>query len=195
MTEAQAIQLLKDDQAFLEGHFRLSSGLHSGEYIQCAQALQYPKHAELLCAALAENLKAAGCPLPDVVIGPALGAIIVGYELARQLGVKSYFAERADEGFALRRGFALRAGEKVLIAENTITTGGSPQKVVELAQQAGAEVLGVATLVDRTGGKHVLTVPLYALVRLATQEYTAEECPLCAKGRALVKPGSKPDSS
>ena len=192
MTETEAIKLLKEIGALLEGHFVLSSGLHSGAYVQIATLMQYPQQAEKFCRGLADNMIQAGCPKPDVVIGPALGAITVGYELARQFGAKAYFAEREGDGFALRRGFRLNPGDKVIIAENTTTTGGSAQKVVALAQSLGADVLGVATLADRTAGKSVLTVPLYSLVKFSFNEYTKEDCPLCKQGLPIIKPGSSP---
>jgi orotate phosphoribosyltransferase len=192
MTEAEAINLFRETQAFLSGHFRLSSGLHSAEYLQPAPLLQYPQKSVAVCRGLAEVIQKEGWPKPDVVIGPALGAVIIAYELARQLDTKAYFAERADGAFALRRGFSLTPDDKVLVAENMVTTGGSAQEVVELVKQMGADPIGVATLVDRSKGKSVLSVPLCSLVRLDTREFSAEDCPLCKEGMPLVKPGSRP---
>ncbi len=195
MTESDFLGLLRESGAFQSGHFQLSSGLHSREYVQCALLLQYPDKAEAACRALADKLRQAGCGSPATIIGPALGAITVAYELARHLKARALFAERVEGKFSLRRGFALSPGEKVVVAENTITTGGSPQEVVKLVEQLGAKVIAVATLVDRSQGKSVLTVPLHSLVQLSLNEYVAADCPLCREGIPLVKPGSRPGKS
>jgi orotate phosphoribosyltransferase len=191
MTEAEVLELLEQSGAFLKGHFVLSSGLHSGEYIQCAQLLQYPERAEAACRALAESLRQANCETPAAVIGPALGGVVFAYELARQLRAKALFAERVDGRFHLRRGFSLSPGESVIVAEDVITTGGSAQEVVSLAEKMGARPIAVAALVDRSGGA-ALGAPLHALIRLSFQQFSPEDCPLCRQGLPLVKPGSRP---
>jgi orotate phosphoribosyltransferase len=191
MNQAEVISRLKATEAFLEGHFLLSSGLHGEAYVQCAKLLQYPQQAEAVCRALAEALHQAGIDTPDAVIGPALGGMIFAYELARQLGVKGIFAEREQGVFTLRRGFQLQPGEKVLVAEDVITTGGSVKEVVNLLKTAGVEVIGVACIVDRSSGTAELGVPLYSLVQLPLKKYAAAECPLCRQGVPLVKPGSR----
>jgi len=191
MAEAEALALLRESGAFREGHFLLSSGLHSGEYVQCACLLQYPQEAEKVCQALAEKLRGAGLAPAEVVVGPALGGIILAYELARQLGARALFAERTEGKLSLRRGFGLAAGESVVVAEDVVTTGGSAQEVVGLVEEVGARPLAVAALVDRSGGRAAPGVPVHALVRLSLQQFSADECPLCRKGLPLEKPGSR----
>jgi len=191
MKPVEVISRLKDTEAFLEGHFLLSSGLHGDTYVQCAKLLQYPQQAEAVCRALAEALRQAGVNTPEAVVGPALGGMIFAYELARQLGCKGIFAEREQGNFALRRGFSLQRGERILVAEDVITTGKSVKEVVELLKAAEVEVIGVACIVDRSGGSAELGAPAYSLVQLPLKKYTAAECPLCQQGRPLVKPGSR----
>jgi orotate phosphoribosyltransferase len=191
MNQTEVISRLKATEAFLEGHFLLSSGLHGDAYVQCAKLLQYPQQAEAVCRALAESLRQAGLELPVAVVGPALGGMIFAYELARQFGVKGIFAEREQGNFTLRRGFSLQPGEKVLVAEDVITTGGSVKEVVNLLKTSGVEVIGVACIVDRSGGAAELGAPLYSLVQLPLKKYAAAECPLCQQGLPLVKPGSR----
>jgi len=169
----------------------LSSGLHGEAYVQCAKLLQYPQQAESVCQALAEALPKVERETLAGVVGPALGGMIIAYELARQLGVKGIFAEREAGAFTLRRGFSLSPGDSVLVAEDVITTGGSVKEVVTLLKAGGVEVVGVACLVDRSGGTAELGVPLYSLVQLPLKKYTAAECPLCRRGEPLVKPGSR----
>jgi len=187
MTEAEALRLLEETGAIQDGHFILSSGLHSGRYFQCAQAFQHPAHAERLCRALARRLDDAKV---EVVVGPAVGGIIVAYELARQLGVRSIFAERQDGEMTLRRGFAVAPGERAVIAEDVITTGGSVLEVASLLRSLGAEVVSIAALLDRTGGVD-LGVRLEALARVTVETYSPDSCPLCARGLAASKPGSR----
>ncbi|MDR7485838.1 MAG: orotate phosphoribosyltransferase [Armatimonadota bacterium] len=175
--------------AVQEGHFLLSSGLHSGAYVQSALILQHPDEAEALGRALADLAR----PLrPDLVIGPALGAVIVAHEVGRALRVRALFAERADGRLALRRGFAVAPGERALIVEDVITTGGSTAEVAALVRQAGGVVAGVAALVDRTGGRRTFEVPLQALLTLDLPAFPAGACPLCRAGVPATKPGSRP---
>ncbi|MCD5408966.1 orotate phosphoribosyltransferase [Candidatus Bipolaricaulota bacterium] len=189
LTEAEFLELLKGTGALLEGHFLLSSGLHSPRYVQCARLLQHPELAARACRALAER---AGCLGPvDAVIGPALGGIIVAHELARALGVRGMFAEREEGRMALRRGFGVAPGERVLIAEDVVTTGRSSLEVAELVAALGGTVVGTACLADRRVGGE-LPFTLVSLVRLEIETYPPEDCPLCRQGVPLEKPGSRP---
>jgi orotate phosphoribosyltransferase len=178
--------------AVQEGHFLLSSGLHSPVYIQSALVLQYPREAEALGRALADLTRQAR---PQAVIGPALGAVIVAHEVARALGVRAIFAERSDGRLALRRGFAIDPGERVLIVEDVITTGGTTAEVAALVRQAGGVVAAVAALIDRTGGRGPVDAPLYALATLDLPTFAAQDCPLCLSGIPVLKPGSRPSGT
>jgi orotate phosphoribosyltransferase len=174
--------------ALLEGHFRLTSGLHSPGYLQCALVLQHPREAEACGAAIAERVRALGV---QAVLSPALGGIVIGQEVARALGVRAIFAERQDGKLALRRGFTLSPGEKVLVVEDVVTTGGSTQETIEVARAAGAEVVGAASIIDRSGGQQTIDVPFHALATVALPTYDPASCPLCAAGQPVVKPGSR----
>lgn len=174
--------------ALLEGHFRLTSGLHSTGYLQCALVLQHPREAEACGTAIAERVRSLGA---QVVLSPALGGIVIGQEVARTLGVRAIFAERQDGALTLRRGFALAPGEKVLVVEDVVTTGGSTRETIEVARAAGAEVIGAAAIIDRSGGRQQLDVPFHALAAVSLPTYEPESCPLCADGRPVVKPGSR----
>ena len=188
-------QQLQQEDALLRGHFRLSSGLHSDTYVQCARYLRRPELAAPAAAALAAQIQAAGLR-PDVVVGPAMGGVVIGYELARQLGVPGIFTERdADGQMTLRRGFTIEPGEKVIIAEDVVTTGKSTLEVAKVLRSMGAEVLAVASLIDRTGGKGGLDFPHFALLPVQAATYKPEECPLCAAGVPVVKPGSRPEKA
>ena len=187
--------LLRQEDALLSGHFRLSSGLHSDTYVQCARFLRRPDLAGPAAAALAVQLEAAGLK-PDVVVGPAMGGVVIGYELARQLRVPGIFTERdADGQMALRRGFTIEPGEKVVIAEDVVTTGKSTLEVAKVLRAMGAEVLAVASLIDRTGGKGGLDFPHFALLQVQAATFAPESCPLCAAGLPVVKPGSRPEKA
>lgn len=188
-----AARILRESGALLQGHFVLSSGRHSDRYVQMAAPFQRPAVAEVLARGLAAAVRAADVR-PHVVLGPALGAIIPGYELARALGVRSIFCERAlDGGFALRRGFTLAPGEPVLVCENTLTTGGSGLEAMAVVRAAGGVVAGVAVYCDRIPEPaRVFDVPYVALTRLSFDSWPAEECPLCRAGGSAVKPGSRP---
>ena len=173
--------------ALLEGHFLLTSGLHSPTYLQCAQVMQNPALAGRLCGQLARAF--AGDRL-ECVIGPAIGGILVAYELARALGVRALFAERQDGTMMLRRGFAIRPGERVLLCEDVVTTGGSLKEVRDVVAAAGGNMVAVAALVDRTSGRESgLGLALTALVTVEVPTYTPESCPMCRAGRPLVSPG------
>jgi orotate phosphoribosyltransferase len=174
--------------ALLEGHFRLSSGLHSPGYLQCALVLQHPREAEACGAGIADRVRHLGV---QAVLSPALGGVVIGQEVGRALGVRAMFAERQDGALTLRRGFALAPGEKVLVVEDVVTTGGSTRETIDVAQSAGAVVVGAAAIIDRSGGRQGLTVPFSALAELSLPTYQPDACPLCAQGTPVVKPGSR----
>jgi len=187
MNEEEVMHHLKESRAFLEGHFLLSSGLHSPAYVQCAQLLQHPGRAGLVCAALAELWKDER---PDVVVGPALGGILVAYELGRALGARALFTERENGRMTLRRGFMIEPGERVLLSEDIVTTGKSAKESIEVVRAMGATVIGVAAIGNRNEG-NPFDVPFRSLINLNFPTYRAEECPLCAEGGTPVKPGSR----
>jgi len=175
--------------ALLDGHFRLSSGLHSPGYLQCALVLQHPRHAQ----ALGAQLGARGAGLaPEVVLSPALGGVVIGHEVARALGVRALFAEREAAALTLRRGFRLSPGERVVVVEDVITTGGSTKETIDVARAAGAVVVAATAIIDRSGGRAALDVPLHALAELTLPTYQPAQCPLCQQGLVLTKPGSRP---
>jgi orotate phosphoribosyltransferase len=190
MTQDEVIKMFKQSEALLEGHFRLTSGLHSDRYLQCALVLQSPRQAEALGAALAARLRALGDP-PDLVIAPALGGILVAHEVARALGVRGLFAERQDGILTLRRGFRIEPGEKAYVVEDVVTTGGSTKETMEVVLKAGAVVLAAGSLIDRSGGRTDLGVPRVALAVLDVPAFSPEECPLCKTGSKAIKPGSR----
>jgi len=174
--------------ALLEGHFRLTSGLHSSGYLQCALVLQHPADAEACGAEIADRVRSLGA---QVVLSPALGGIVIGQEVGRALGIRAIFAERQDGKLMLRRGFTLAPGEKVLVVEDVVTTGKSTRETIDVAVAAGAQVVGAASIIDRSGGQQGLDVPYHALATLSVPTYEPEACPLCAAGQPVVKPGSR----
>jgi orotate phosphoribosyltransferase len=174
--------------ALLEGHFRLTSGLHSPGYLQCALVLQHPAEAEACGAEIAARVRGLSA---QVVLSPALGGIVIGQEVGRALGVRAIFAERQDGKLMLRRGFTLAPGERVLVVEDVVTTGGSTRETIEVARAAGAAVVGAAAIIDRSGGRQSLDVPFVALAPVALPTYEPDSCPLCAAGQPVVKPGSR----
>jgi orotate phosphoribosyltransferase len=179
--------------AYLKGHFRLTSGLHSPEYLQCALVLQHPRHAETLGKALAEGLSGLVEQKIDTVVSPAMGGLIIGHEVARALGARHIFTERdAERKMTLRRGFAVQPGETIVVIEDVITTGGSSAEVVDLLKAAGAKVLAAGSIIDRSGGRASLGVPRLALATLNVVSWEPAACPLCAEGLPVVKPGSRP---
>jgi orotate phosphoribosyltransferase len=190
MTQDEVLNLFKQSGALLEGHFRLSSGLHSDRYLQCALVLQNPGWAKALGAALAARLGALS-DSPDFVIAPALGGILVAHEVARAAGVRGLFAERQDGALRLRRGFQIRPGERAYVVEDVVTTGGSTRETMDVVTQAGGIVLAAGSLIDRTGGRTDLGVPRAALAVLDVPAFSPEECPLCKTGSQAIKPGSR----
>ncbi len=188
MTEPEILQIFRENSALLEGHFILSSGLHSDRYIQCALVLQHPRVAEKLCSELASKLRNLGV---QVVAAPALGGILVAHEVARALGVRALFTERQEGAMTLRRGFSLAPGEPTLVVEDVMTTGLSTRETMKCVEQAGGKVVGVGALIDRSGGAVDLGLPRAALLTMAIQNYNPAECPLCKAGIPAVKPGSR----
>ncbi len=188
MTQEQILRIFEQTGALQQGHFGLTSGLHSDRYFQCALVLQYPRHAERLCALGKDHF---GSQAIDAVIAPAVGGIIVAYELARQLNVRSLFAERKDGRMLLRRGFRIQPGERILVTEDVVTTGGSVQEVIELVRNMGGDVMGVFAIVDRSGGQVNFGVPFKPAVRLEARTFEPEACPMCRSGVPLDKPGSR----
>lgn len=189
MTEQEALKSFYDTKALLKGHFLLRSGLHSDHYFQCALVLQHTRIAAQLCEALAAGFDAKDI---DAVISPAIGGIVVGQEVGRALGVKAIFAEKDDQSnLILRRGFTIRKGERILVAEDVVTKGGRVQQTIDLVRAAGGVVVGVAVIVDRSGGPNPFDVPMRSLVKLTFPTHKPEECPMCRQGLSIDKPGSK----
>ncbi len=188
MTIEERLDLFKKSGAFLEGHFLLSSGLHSPQYVEKFRVMEYPKYTELLCKDIADYFKNDNI---ELVIGPMTGGIVLAHETAKALGVKSMFTERVDNVMSLRRGFSFKKGARILLVEDIVTTGGSIFEVIKLIKELGGEIAGVGYLVDRSGGKVDFGVKQFPLVKLDIVTYKPEECPLCASGVELIKPGSK----
>ncbi len=191
MTQTEIMDVLYDCHVLLEGHFQLTSGKHSNRYMQCARLFEHPAESKELCDELSEQLRADGLADVDLVVGPAIGGIIMAYQVAECLGVRNLFAERVEGEMTLRRGFSVAPGERVLICEDVVTTGGSVKEVIALLKKAGAEVIGVASIVDRSGSTVDFGVPFRALVNVAFDTYEPESCPLCAVGGKAEKPGSR----
>jgi orotate phosphoribosyltransferase len=188
-TREALVDLFRRCGALLEGHFRLSSGLHSTGYLQCALVLQEPRTAEALGRDLAERTR----PLrPTVVLSQAVGSIVLGQEIARGLGVRAIFAERQDGFLTLRRGFALSETDRVLAVGDVLTTGASTHETIQVARAAGALVVGACAIADRSAGRAQFDVPLVSLLDVDLPTYEPDECPLCAQGLPVVKPGSRP---
>ena len=182
--------LFEKHKALLSGHFLLSSGLHSDTYFQSALILQHPAEAEKLARALAEEILKV-IPKIDLVVSPALGGIVIGQEMARALGARAIFLERVDGKLTLRRGFTIDSLEKCLVVEDVITTGLSTSEVIGVIKPLGADVAGVASLVDRSGGKVNFGVPRFSLLSLEVKSYKEPECPMCQQGMPVIKPGSR----
>jgi len=191
---ADIMELFRSTGAYLQGHFQLTSGLHSAEYLQCAQVLQHPDAAEKLGRLLADAIRKLDQGKIEVVVSPALGGLIIGHEVARALGTRFLFTERDPKTrkMLLRRGFSVRPGENAVVVEDVITTGGSTEDVIELLQANGANVLGAGSVIDRSGGHADVSVTRAALVTMQVPAHYPEQCPLCERGIPVVKPGSRP---
>jgi orotate phosphoribosyltransferase len=195
MTRDELLDLFRKSGALLEGHFRLTSGLHSPGYLQCALVLQHPDAAGQLAAAIAAQARDLR---PTVVLSPALGGIVIGQEVGRALGARAIFAERQDGSLTLRRGFMIGESDRVLVVEDVLTTGGSTRETMQVATASGGRVVGAASIVDRrpsTGAgqaNELDGVPYVSLLRMDLPTYEPDKCPLCAQGLPVVKPGSRP---
>ncbi len=187
-SDQQLLSIFHETGALLEGHFQLTSGLHSPRYLQCALVLQHPPHAEMAGRSLAAHFADEQI---DIVVAPAIGGIIVGYETARAAGARALFTEREAGTMTLRRGFSIKPGERVLVVEDVVTTGGSTRETIETVRRAGGEVVGAGSMVDRSGGAVDLGVRRVALVTLDVPAYDPASCPLCQSGTPAVKPGSR----
>jgi len=188
MTRDELLDLYRRSGALLEGHFRLTSGLHSPGYLQCALVLQHPQQAEALARAIADRVRDLRA---TVVLSPALGGVVIGQEVGRALGVRAIFAERVDGKLALRRGFTLEPTDRVLVVEDVMTTGGSTRETIEVAKAAGGQVVGTASIVNRGGAAIRFDVPYASLLEIELPTYDPDQCPLCKQGVPVVKPGSR----
>lgn len=188
MDSSAVLELFRANGALHDGHFRLSSGLHSAGYLQSALVLQHPQHAETLGRAVADSLRDLR---PTVVLSPALGGLIIGHEVARALGVRAIFAERQDGALTLRRGFTLSPIERVVIIEDVVTTGLSTRETIACATAAGATVVGAGSIIDRSGGTADLGVPFRSLAAFVVANHEPTACPMCAAGQPVTKPGSR----
>jgi orotate phosphoribosyltransferase len=188
MTERDTLALYERTGALMRGHFKLTSGLHSDVYLQSALVLQYPEHAMALGAALGRPFREAQVA---TVLAPAIGGILVAHEVGRALGVRALFTEREGGTMTLRRGFTLSPGERCLVVEDVVTTGGSTREVCECVERHGAVVVGVGSLIDRSGGSARFTVPRAALATISATTWKPEDCPLCRTGSQAIKPGSR----
>jgi orotate phosphoribosyltransferase len=199
MTRDELLDLFRRSGALLEGHFRLTSGLHSSGYLQCALVLQHPTHAEALGRAIADRTRGLRS---TVVLSPALGGVVIGHEVGRALGVRALFAERQDGALTLRRGFVIAENDRVLVVEDVLTTGGSTRETMQVARASGGQVVGAASIVNRSGPSTgsgragpLFDVPFASLLDIDLPTYEPDKCPLCAQGLPVVKPGSRPVAS
>jgi orotate phosphoribosyltransferase len=184
----QVLDIFRETKALLEGHFQLTSGLHSNQYFQCAKVLQYPKYLHLLCGEIAKHFEYAEI---EVVISPAIGGVVVGTEVGRMLQARTVFAERKDGKMELRRGFELRPGERVLAVEDVVTTGGSLFEIVDLIKKANATLAGVGYIVDRSNGKVTFDAKHFSVLQMDVVAHKPDECPMCKQGSPVTKPGSR----
>ncbi|HKA01056.1 MAG TPA: orotate phosphoribosyltransferase [Candidatus Solibacter sp.] len=193
--QAEAVlELFRQTGAYLQGHFRLTSGLHSAEYLQSALVLRHPPAAEKLGRLLAQEIRKIAAEAPSLVVAPALGGLIIGHEVARALGTPFLFTERDPESrqMALRRGFSVEPGTRAVVVEDVITTGGSTQDVIEILHKLGATVLAAGSIIDRSGGRAKVDAPRVALATLQVAAHYPQECPMCKQGIPAIKPGSRP---
>jgi orotate phosphoribosyltransferase len=188
LPKEQVLDIFRETKALLEGHFRLTSGLHSPQYFQCAKVLQYPKYLHLLCGEIAKHFEYSDI---ELVISPAIGGVVVGTEVGRMLRVRTIFAERKDEKMELRRGFEIHPGERVLVVEDVVTTGGSVFEIIDLVKKADAQLIGVGYIVDRSNGRVTFEAKQFSVLQMDVITHKPEECPLCKDGIPVTKPGSR----
>jgi orotate phosphoribosyltransferase len=188
VTSKEVLDLFEKHSALLKGHFKLSSGRHSENYLQCALVLQYPDVAEKLSKAIANNFSDKKI---DFVIGPALGGVTLAYEVARAIGTRGLFTERQDGKMVLRRGFSISRGEKALVVEDVVTTGGSTKEVIDLVKSFGADIVGVGSIIDRSGASIDFKAPFKPLAKVGVETFEEDKCPLCKKQAPITKPGSR----
>ena len=188
MNAEKVLERFKETDAFLEGHFILSSGLHSPKYLQCALALQYPSDAAKFGRAIAEHFTNENI---ETVASPAIGGLIIGYEVAKALNVRFIWTERENGVMTLRRGFSMKKAERILVVEDVITTGGSTRECIEALEKNGAKILAAASIIDRSNGAANVGVPRISLVSMEVPSYQPEDCPMCERGDKAVKPGSR----
>lgn len=188
MDKQRIIKIFKESGVLMEGHFLLTSGRHSDRYMQCAKVFEYPEYTQELAQGLALNFRDDKV---DIVIGPAIGGIILSYEMARCLGARSIFAERENGAMTLRRGFGIPKGSRVLVVEDVVTTGGSVKEVIDLVRNIGGEVVGVGILVDRSNGRVDFGVKFSSLLAMEVKSYDPKDCPLCLDKMPIIKPGSR----
>ena len=188
MSPEQAFEIFRRTGVMHEGHFKLTSGRHSDRYMQCARLFERPDDSAAVCSDVAGAFLGQNI---DLVAGPAIGGIIMAYEVARILSVRNVFAERENGTMALRRGFEVEAGNRALVVEDVVTTGGSVKEVIELLRGRGVEVVGVGAVVDRSNGTVDFGVPFHAVTTMNVESWEAEGCPLCRKGLPIIKPGSR----
>jgi orotate phosphoribosyltransferase len=188
LLKEQILDIFRETKALLEGHFQLTSGLHSSQYFQCARVLQFPKYLHLLCGEIARHFEYNEV---EVVISPAIGGIVVGTEVGRMLNARTIFAERKDSKMELRRGFEIHPSERVLVVEDVVTTGGSTKEVIELVNAAKGTLIGTACIVDRSNGKVQFDTKQFAVLQMDVITYQPKDCPLCKSGSNAIKPGSR----
>jgi orotate phosphoribosyltransferase len=188
LPKEEILDIFRQTNALLEGHFLLTSGLHSPNYFQCAKVLQYPKYLHLFAGEIAKHFEYSEI---ELVISPAVGGVVVGTEVGRMMGARTIFGEREGNEMKLRRGFEIKKGERVLVVEDVVTTGGSVQEIVALVKAAGATLAGVGYIVDRSNGKVQFDAKTFPVLTLEVTTYKPDQCPLCAAGSTAVKPGSR----
>lgn len=188
MNNKEITEILIKCDVLLEGHFLLTSGKHSNKYLQCAKLFQYPEYSEAISTELADKLKKYNA---DVIIGPAIGGIILAYEVARQMGLKALFAERENGVMKLRRGFEIKKGSRVIVVEDVVTTGGSVKEVIALVESIGSSVVAVGSVIDRSNGLADFMCPFENVIRVDVEAFDADKCPLCKSGFIPYKPGSR----
>jgi orotate phosphoribosyltransferase len=188
LPKEELLQIFRQTNALLDGHFLLTSGLHSPQYFQCAKVLQYPKYLHLFAGELAKHFEYSEI---ELVISPAIGGVVVGTEVGRMLDVRTIFAERENGVMSLRRGFEIKKGERVLVVEDVVTTGGSVNEIIQIAKKADATLAGVGYIVDRSNGKTKFNAKTFSVLQMDVVTYTPDTCPLCKEGSPAVKPGSR----